>query len=247
MSQSWLKKLVLLAVLVLPFVLYYIFVYSAEENFFQTLAYVGPRETTADGDTQYYQVPDWEYRTQHDSLLSNDDLRGKIYLVNFFFTSCPSICPAMNYNVQQIQERFKNYADFRIVSFSVDPGHDSVEVLRKYQDQIGARPGLWFFLTGEQSDIYQTAWGYFLNAMEDAQAEGGFLHSESLVLVDWEGRIRSRRDDNGNILGVYPALSPTGIGDLKSDIKVLIAEYEKQKSVDKYQAEKALKRKNSVE
>lgn len=239
------KKAVLIAVLVLPSVLYFIFVYGAEDTFFQTLDYVGPSkvvERVENGevyqDTLPYQIPPFEFTTQDDTLLSSDEMRGKIYVANFFFSTCPTICPAMNFNVKQVQDRFIGYEDIYYLSFTVDPEHDSVEVLKAYEKEIGAVNGRWYFLTGEKSEIYKTAKDFFLNAMEDAAAEGGFLHSEQLVLVDWEGRIRSRRDDNGNLLAVYDGLSADEIGKLKDDIKVLIAEYEKYKSVSEYKASK---------
>lgn len=232
-------------ILILPFFIYFIFVYSAKENFFVKLKYVGPRTYATQmvdgvevGDTAYYRVPAFNFLTQHDTTLSREDLQGKIVLVNFFFSTCPSICPAMNYNVQQIQERFKGYPDFRIVSFSVDPEHDTVEVLQKYAEKMGAREGLWYFLTGDQDSIYATAEGFFSSAMPDSAAEGGFLHSENLILLDWNGHIRSGKDDDGNIMGVYNGLQPNQINTLKEDIKVLIAEYEKHKAAEEYRLEK---------
>ncbi len=233
------KGVILISLLILPFLIYFFFVYGSEENFFVTLDYVGPTEA----DTIYYQVPEWEFTTQDDTLLSSEELQGRITLVNFFFTTCPSICPAMNYNVKQVQDRFKGYENFRIASFTVNPEHDTVEVLKKYENKIGAIPGIWYFLTGNRDEIYQTARDHFLSAMEDSTADGGFLHSENLVLVDWEGRIRSGKDDFGNLKGVYNGLNPDEINTLKDDIKVLIAEYEKKRSVDEYKAEKAAKRK----
>lgn len=250
-NTKYLKRVVLVSILVLPFLVYFFFVYSAEENFFIKLKYVGPREAITvlndEGeevvDTAYYTIPDWEFTTQDDTTLSAKELEGKIYLANFFFSTCPSICPAMNYNVAQVQERFKGYDHFRIVSFSVDPNHDTVEVLKAYEKRIGATPGRWYFLTGDQEDIYRTAEGYFANAMEDSLAAGGFLHSENLVLVDWKGRIRSGIDEYGNVKAVYNGLSPDEINKLKDDIKVLIAEFEKQKSVDEYRESKKNKKK----
>lgn len=245
------KGVVLISILVLPFLVYFIFVYSVKEVFFVTLDYAGPREVTPSQteegawDTSYYFIPDFSYTTQDDSTLTSEDLKGKIYLANFFFTTCPSICPAMNYNVQQVQERFKGYEDFRIVSFSVDPNHDQPEVLKAYESTIGARSGLWYFLTGDEDAIHETALHYFQNASKDSLADGGFLHSENLVLVDWEGRIRSGRDDQGNVKGAYDGLSPDEIKSMKEDIKVLIAEYEKHKSVEEYRASK--KNKNGGE
>lgn len=249
-GNNW-KRVVLIMVLVLPFLVYYIFVYSAEENFFVTLEYVGPREARqleepngTIADTAYYRVPYWEFTTQDDTTLSNSELLGNITLVNFFFTSCPSICPAMNYNVQQIQERFQNYPNFKIVSFSVDPEYDTVAVLKAYEKRIGGKSGTWYFLTGNKEAIYSSASNHFLSAMEDEAADGGFLHSQSLVLVDWNGHIRSGRDEQGNLRGVYDGLSPKSIQELKSDIKVLIAENEKTKSVSEYRKEKESEKQN---
>lgn len=245
-QNSLIKWVVLIGILVLPFLVYYLFVYNAEENFFVTLDYVGektPVERVNDQgetviDTNYYKVPGWSFTSQYDTTVSEEELRGNILLVNFFFTSCPSICPAMNYNVKQVQDRFKGYENFKIVSFSVDPEHDTVEVLQEYARDIGATPGRWYFLTGDKDEIYATARDYFANAMEDSLAEGGFLHSENLVLVDWEGRLRSGRDDQGNLRGVYTGTNPHEVNEMKSDIKVLIAEYEKKKSMDEYKAGK---------
>lgn len=249
MNNDILKKVVLVCLLILPFLIYFLFVYMAEETFFVTLDYVGPKELVekeVNGekvtDTAHYTIPDFEFKSQNDTMVSANELRNQIVLVNFFFTSCPSICPAMNYNVQQIQDRFKGYPDFKIVSFSVDPEHDSVPVLKAYEKRIGALDGRWHFLTGDPESIYETATGFFSSAMEDSLAAGGYLHSENLVLVDWDGHIRSGKDDLGNLKGVYNGLSPDEINTLKDDIKVLIAEYEKKKSSDEHQKQKARKR-----
>jgi protein SCO1/2 len=249
MNNKNIQKVVLVSLLVLPFLIYFLFVYLAEETFFVKLDYVGPKqieEKLVDGkwvsDTNHYTVPDFEFRTQDDTLLSSEELRGKIVLVNFFFSTCPVICPAMNYNVQQVQNRFKGYTDFRIVSISVDPKHDTVEVLKAYEKRIGAINGRWHFLTGNQDSIYKIAEGYLSSAMQDSAAPGGYLHSENLVLVDWEGHIRSRTDEQGNLKGVYNGRSPDEINKLKDDIKVLIAEFEKKKSQKEHQEEKERKR-----
>ena len=108
----------------------------------------------------------------------------------------------MNYNLRQVQDRFLGYEDINFVSFTVDPEHDTVEVLKEYEKRIGAEEGRWFFLTGPKVELYKTANDFFLSAQVDPEAAGGFLHSENLVLVDWEGRIRSRRDEQGNLKAV---------------------------------------------
>lgn len=242
LNKNTLGRVVLIAILVLPFLVYFIFVYSSKENFFVTLSYVGPVQEVVNNngqkDSVNYHIPAFEFTNQYDTLLSSKELEGNIYVANFFFTTCPSICPAMNYHVKQVQDRFKGYEYFRIASFSVDPEYDTVDVLAEYAQTMGAIPEIWNFLTGNKNEIYSTAQNMFVNAMEDSLAPGGFLHSEYLVLVDWEGRIRSRKDDNGNIVGAYNGTSLSEVNKLKDDIKVLIAEYEKKKSVDEYRASK---------
>lgn len=252
MNNQNIQKVVLVSMLILPFLLYFFWVYAQEETFFVKLEYVGPEsqvERVEDGklivDTVAYTIPEFEFLSQNDTSISAQELRGNILLVNFFFTSCPSICPAMNYKVQQVQNRFSGYEHFKIISFSVDPNFDTPEVLKEYEKRIGAKEDRWHFLTGNQDTIYKVAEGFFANAMQDSLAPGGFLHTENLVLVDWDGHIRSGRDDDGNLLAVYDGLSDDAINTMKDDIKVLIAEFEKKKSVDKYRKEKEEKRKKS--
>lgn len=242
--KSLQKWAVLVGVLILPFFVYFIFVYSAEENFFKPLEYVGPPNVvkTSEGwDSSAYAIPNWTFTDQNGQQVSHDDFRNKIYIASFFFTRCPSICPSMNFRIQQLQERFKGFEDFRILSFTVDPENDSVAVLANYARRMKAEDGLWYFLTGERDELYRTASHYLLSAQEDSTADGGFLHSEQIVIVDWDGHIRSRKDDNGNVVGSYNALLETEVRDLTDDLKVLIAEFEREKARREYAAEKAAK------
>lgn len=239
--KSLQKWAVLVSILILPFFVYFVFVYSAEENFFVPLEVVGPPtvvQTETGWDSLDYHIPEWRFTDQHHELLSASDFQEKIYLASFFFSRCPSICPSMNFRIQGLQERFKGFKDFRILSFTVDPDHDTVEVLQRYAERMNAQDGLWYFFTGERDDLYRTAGHYLLSAQEDSTADGGFLHSEQIVLIDWEGRIRSRKDDNGNVVGSYNALDETQMRDLTDDIKVLIAEFEKEKAKREYRASK---------
>lgn len=244
------KWAALLTLLVLPFLVYYAVVYSAKENFFVTLAYVGPKEVQVvagpEGesmDTIAYTVPDFSFVNQDGVVITRDSLLGKVTVVSFFFSRCPSICPSMNFHIRKVQDRFKGFDHFRILSHTVDPMHDSVEVLKKYAVQMMAEPKRWNFVTGEREQLYAQAANYFQSAQEDSSAAGGFLHTEQLVLVDWEGHIRSRKDDQGNIKGSYNSLSAVELDELIEDIKVLIAEYEKERSKKEYQMQKAAKKK----
>lgn len=254
MGDKILQKVVLVSLLILPFLLYFFWVYAQKESFFITLDYVGPTtlvEVEEDGvlkqDSVYYTIPEFEFNSQADTLISSGELRNNILLVNFFFSSCPSVCPAMNYKVQQVQNRFKGYDHFKIISFSVDPEYDTPEILSAYAKRYEAIEGKWHFLTGDAEKIYQLAQGLFVNAGEDSLADGGFLHSQNLMLVDWDGHIRSGKDDNGNVKGAYDGLQDVEVNALKDDIKVLIAEFEKKKSGDEYKKKKALKKKGGKE
>jgi protein SCO1/2 len=223
-NKSLFNRAVLISVLVLPALLYLFFVYGQNEVFFQTLDYVGPEEVVeVDGtfDTVAYDVDS--------NLVSRASLDSNIYVLSFFFATCPTICPAMNFHLNEIEKRFKGYDQFKLVSITVDPTKDSPAKLKQYQQERNYSTSKWTFLTGDQEAIYDLAKGVYLNAFEDQTAEGGFLHSTSAVLVDWDGHIRSRTDDLGNIVGSYDVLEVTQLNDLEDDIKVLIAEYERDK------------------
>ncbi len=231
------KRVVIIGMLILPALLYLVFVYGLKDVFFKTLTYVGPKEVvenfdaneTAKFDTVYYTIPDFSFTNQEGKTVTNKDMLGNIYVASFFFATCPTICPNMNFHLGEVQSRFKGFDDFYILTHTVNPDHDSVEVLAEYVVDHNINTNKWHFLTGNRDAIYSAAQSYFLSAYEDELSPGGFLHSQSVVLVDWNGHIRSRRDDFGNAIGAYDVLDVIQLKDLKEDIKVLKAEYEKYK------------------
>ena len=233
MNNSLIKRVVLIGLLVLPVFVYIAFVYMQKGVFFQTLNHVGPYtvEQLEDGtnDTIYYKVPKFTFQNQFGDYSTQDSIGNGITVVSFFFVSCPSICPAMNFHLNEVERRFKGYPEFEMVSITVDPEKDTPEKLAQYQKVNNYNTSKWRFLTGDKEHIYALAKGVYLNAFEDQTAEGGFLHSTSAILIDWNGNIRSRIDDNGNIVGSYDVLDVTQLNDLEEDIKVLIAEYEREK------------------
>lgn len=141
----------------------------------------------------------FSFTNQYGQTISNKDFEGKVYLVEFFFTTCPTICPKMNRNLVDIQNTFPKRDDFGIASFTINPNYDTVEVLKEYADQYGVTNPNWHFLTGAKQDLYNLSnVGFNMYAAEVEGAAGGFEHSGNFALIDKEGYIRSRTDDFGN-------------------------------------------------
>jgi protein SCO1/2 len=170
-------------------------------------------------------VPSFEFTNQNGQLISNSFYDNKVYVVEFFFTTCPTICPRMTDSMITIQNQFYAYQDFGIVSFSINPKHDTPEILKQYAKDNGATLKNWNYMTGEQDAIYKLAnTGFTLFAGENSDAEGGFEHSGMFALVDKQGNIRSRLDEFGNPIAFYDGLDPIGVKMIKEDIAILLKE-----------------------
>jgi len=171
------------------------------------------------------QVPTFEFTNQEGQLISNSFYDGKVYVVEFFFTTCPTICPRMNENMVKIQKEYYGNPNFGIASFSINPKHDTPEILKAYAKSHGATLKTWNFLTGDQDKIYELANnGFTLYAGENSEAEGGFEHSGMFALIDKEGNIRSRTDELGNPIAFYDGLDSKGVQMIKEDIAILLKE-----------------------
>ncbi|WP_291960462.1 SCO family protein [Maribacter sp.] len=181
-------------------------------------------------------VPSFEFINQDSVLVSDKDYLGKVYVVDFFFTRCPSICPVMTTNLVGVQEHFKNADDFALASFSITPDVDTPQVLRAYKEKYGVTGENWNFMTGDQEGIYELAnAGFNIFAAEMPDVPGGFEHSGLFALVDKEGYLRSRIDEYGNPIVYYRGaiLEEKGVNDhgeteeigiLKVDIQKLLEE-----------------------
>ncbi|MEZ4798097.1 MAG: SCO family protein [Flavobacteriaceae bacterium] len=149
-------------------------------------------------------VPDFSFINQNGDTISNKDYLGKVYLVEFFFTTCPTICPRMNSNLVKIQKNFEGIDNFGVASFTINPNYDTPEVLKAYAEKYGVTNPNWHLMTGEQDAIYKLAnEGFNLYTAEDETVEGGFEHSGNFALIDKNGFIRSRFDDYGNPMIFY--------------------------------------------
>jgi len=195
------KKILLLSlILIVPAVAY--LVLQTGQNAYDPLPIYGPRDpvvSTVNGvtkvDTAYHTVGSFSLLSQDSAVITQDIARGKISVVDFFFSTCTTICPKMSNQLMRVQTTCGDGGDLVLLSFTVDPQNDTPSRLKQYADKHNARPGLWYFLTGPKDSIYQLARdSYFLNAMEGQGGGEAFLHSESFLLIDKEGRIRGIYD-----------------------------------------------------
>ncbi len=220
MNRKLKKALVLFSLLLLPTILYLLLT-TGKHNFVNL-----PYLVTESGDTA--KIPPFSFTNQDGKTITNADYKDKIYVADFFFTTCPGICKIMTGNMLRLQKEFKDNKDFYLLSHTVNPERDTVETLRRYARDKGADTRNWNFVTGTKDSIYKIAESYFANVMPDSLAPGGFLHSEFFILVDKEGKVRCRKEDDGNVKAVYDGTSESDMKKLIDDIKILIAEYNLQ-------------------
>lgn len=170
-------------------------------------------------------VPKFELMNQDNVKISNDFYKGKVYVLEFFFATCPSICPKMNANMVTLQNEFFGNPNFGIVSITIDPVHDTPAVLKEHSKILGVKSSNWNFLTGDKEYIYNLSnKGFNIYAGENSKAQGGFEHSGLFALIDKNGNIRCRKDDYGNPILYYDGLEKKGIRDIQQDINILLKE-----------------------
>ncbi len=181
-------------------------------------------------------VPSFEFTDQDSLLITDNDYKGKVFVVEFFFTSCPSICPLMTDNLVSVQNEFAQRDDFGIASFSITPEYDTPAVLKEYAEEHGITDIDWHLMTGDPAKIFELAnAGFNIYAAQASDVPGGFEHSGLFALVDKNGYLRSRVDDYGNPIVYYRGSIPEAqgkndigeqeqIGELKEDIKKLLQE-----------------------
>lgn len=230
------KKAVLIILLALPVSVYLAAVFISGEITFRSLDFVGPKEVTVNDEgeeeTVYYTVPDFSFTDQDGNTVTRESMKGKIYVASFFFTRCPTICTPMNYHLKSVYDRLYAFKDIAFISHTIDPTHDSIAQLKAYALERGiSNSEKWHFVTGSKEDIYSMASSYYLAANEDSTMtnHAGFYHSGQVVLVDWDGRIRSGIDDDGNPVGGYDITEAKDIDQLVDDLRVLAKEYRKVK------------------
>jgi protein SCO1/2 len=154
----------------------------------------GEREV-AGNDTIYHTIADFKFVDQDSSEVTNDTFKDKIYVADFFFTSCRTICPKMKTQMLRVYDSIKNDSQVLLLSHTIDPEYDTVGLLKDFADRLGVKSDKWHFVTGEKEEIYKIAQtSYFATAMEDKSEPDGFIHSGAFLLIDKHGRIRGKYD-----------------------------------------------------
>jgi protein SCO1/2 len=175
---------------------------------------------TVDGkeivDTIYNAIPAFSFVNQEGDTVTEKIVEGKIYVSDFFFTTCPTICPIMKRQMVKVFDEFKGNPEVMILSHSIDPEHDTPQVLKKFAADLGVQGTQWQFLTGSKEKIYEIGQkNYLSTAKEDKTADGGYIHSGAFILVDKDKHVR----------GMYDGTTEEGTQKLIADMKTLLEEY----------------------
>tara|TARA_B100000902_G_scaffold360102_1_gene376472 strand:- start:105 stop:821 length:717 start_codon:yes stop_codon:yes gene_type:complete len=226
------KWFILFVILIFPYLVVQV-IEKATHNIF-TLGYLEKQYTVLDslGNitdlTDSVRVPEFKLINQDRNFISNQDLIGYNYVVNFFFTSCPTICPTTTLNLIELQKKIEKFDinNFKIISITVDPNNDTPNKMKDYANSMGIDLSSWEFLTGSEDDIYNLVRsGFSLAVGQDSLAPGGVFHSSSVTIVDKYGYIRTGLDKKKNIKFVYD-------GTLYSDVKLLMDEIQRLSITD---------------
>jgi len=191
---------------------------SCNNNSSQKLPILGRHEyleTESGTDTVYHTIKPFSFVDQDSSVITNDTYNGKIYVTDFFFTSCPSICPIMKVQMLRVYNEFNADSTVMLLSHTIDPEYDNVEILHNYATRMEVNSSKWHFVTGEKNKIYDMAQtSYYIATRENESAPGGYEHSGAFILVDNLRRIR----------GVYDGTKAEAVDELMNDIKTLLVE-----------------------
>lgn len=169
-----------------------------------------------DNDTIYHRIRDFEFMDQDSQIITNKTFEDKIYIADFFFTTCPTICPKVKQQLIRVRDEFANEDLLKFLSHSIDTRRDSVPTLKKYAEKLNISSDTWHLVTGDKKEIYDIAKDYFSIAKEDANAPGGYDHSGYIILVDKDRHIRAYCDGT----------DPEKVDLFMQDIRKLLTEYD---------------------
>jgi protein SCO1/2 len=219
--------LALMLALVMPFAGYYIVKYYSKEAvhmpgryFLPDSVVVSEKNGKTVTDTIWHKVKNIEFTNQLGKKVSLDDLKGRILVIDFFFTRCPSICPGLARSMKRLQDSFlKNDSIVQFISISVDPEHDSVPQLRKFADRYGANHDTWWFVTGDKKAIYDFALNELKAGLADTEVDTAFIHTPNFFLLD----------SNRVVRGWFNGFDTVKQEELVRDIPLLMLEKDRKK------------------
>jgi protein SCO1/2 len=163
-------------------------------------------------DTLYATVPPFSFINQEGDTVTQALVQHKIYVADFFFVSCPTICPIMKREMLRVYQAYKGDTALYLLSHTIDPQHDTIALLKQFATDLGVEGQQWQFLTGQREKIYEMAEkGYYATALPDSTEPGGFVHSGGFILVDRQGRVR----------GIYDGIDAQKVDELIADIALL--------------------------
>lgn len=205
----------------LLFVMSMIILTTACQQKEKQLPILGKKELVKNGssiDTVYQSIPDFEFIDQDSNTVTQKTLQGKIYIADFFFTTCPTICPIMKTQMLRVYEKYKGNPEVAFLSHTIDPKHDTVAVLKEFAERLGISSDQWRMVTGNREEIFEIAQShYMVSASEDPSAPGGAVHSGAFILIDKQKRIR----------GYYDGTVKEEVDQLIHDLPLLLKEDKK--------------------
>ncbi len=161
-----------------------------QETISKELPFLG-RTTEINGEKKNHTIPAFAFVNQDSIIINNESLQDYIYITDFFFTSCPSICPKVMKQMLRLYDKYKDDDRVKFVSYTIDPKRDTQAQLKLYANNLGVDHNKWYFLTGDKDALLDMADDYFIVAYEDADSPGGFDHSGKIILVDKKGHVRA--------------------------------------------------------
>jgi len=195
-----------------------IFLVACANTDVKELPYIGQHQYE-NGDTILYTIPPFDFTNTDNQSVTNADLANYIYISDFFFTRCPTICPKVKKQMLRVYKKYKENDHIRMVSHTLDPKRDSIPILKKFAGNLGIDTDKWMFLTGEKDIIREMALKYFVAVVEDEEAPGGLDHSGKMVVVDKSGHVRAFAEGT----------DPDDVTELLNEIDILLAEYQDTK------------------
>ncbi|MDX5338544.1 MAG: SCO family protein [Cyclobacteriaceae bacterium] len=194
-SLRILQGFVLVCILLIP-VLIFMFLKGFGTNEYDLPIYYqngvdNPFQECPSSDTTQHDIPEFSFTNQEGKRIGRQEMEGKITIVDFFFTSCPSICPIMSKEMERVNDMFREEGQVQIMSISIDPEYDTPEILKEYAERHNAIPGKWHFLSGPKEETYQLAkCGFVIPTVDGNGVPDDFVHSDKFILIDSQGRIR---------------------------------------------------------